>query len=379
MMSMPTRSSLFCLVAALLAIAAPTQNSLAELEQAFHAERQAMIKSKAGRVSLEDIKGLANKHSARLETFIADVAKGRDLINARLMLTNIFMEIGERSKARNSLAKLPVTEASALDLITAAEFAQELGLRDQRDRWVELAIATKAPFQDRMALGIVLMTRMVEVAKGEKIFADALKTARGDEQKSKVLWYHAAATREREDLAEGAYGIDLQALAERYPKTYYGQIARDRLAAMDFKPGVDAIAFRGEDLNGKVITLSDYQGKVLLLDFWASWSEPCVEVLPDMIALLENYQDRGLAMLSVSIDENREDLEAAVAAHKIPWPQLFDGKGWQTEQALRYSVEQVPHMLLIGRNGKIAALRLFPFDAAGKNYLIEQIEAALAK
>lgn len=379
MMSMPTRSSLFCLVAALLAIAAPTQNSLAELEQAFHAERQAMIESQTGRVSLEDIKDLANKHSARLETFIADVAKGRDLVNARLMLTNIFMEIGERSKARNSLAKLPVTEASALDLITAAEFAQELGLRDQRDRWVELAIATKAPFQDRMALGIVLMTRMVEVAKGEKIFADALKTARGDEQESKVLWYHAAATREREDLAEGAYEIDLQALAERYPKTYYGQIARDRLAAMDFIPGVEAIAFRGEDLNGKVITLSDYQGKVLLLDFWASWCEPCVEVLPDMIALLDKYQDRGLAMLSVSIDDERGDLEAAVAAYEIPWPQLFDGKGWQTEQALRYSVEQVPHMLLIGRNGKIAALRLFPFDAAGKNYLIEQIEAALAQ
>ena len=379
MMSMPRLSLVFCLLLPALTIAAPAQSSLSELEAAFHAERQELIRRQAGQVSLTDIKALANQHITRLEAFMAKVAEGRDLVNAHLMLTNIFMDIGEQAKAKSSLAKLPETEASALGLITAAEFAQILGEQDSRNRWIEMAIAKPAPFEDRMALGIVLMTRMVEVAKGEKLFADALSEARGNEDKSKVLWYRAAATREREDLEEGAYGVDLQALADRYPKTYYGSIAGDRLAAMDFKPGADAIAFRGKDLTGKTVTLADFKGKVLLLDFWASWSEPCLQALPDMIALRAKYQDRGLAMLSISIDEQREELEAAVAANTIPWPQLFDGKSWQGENALRYSVEQVPHMLLIGRNGKIAALRLFPFDAAGKEYLVEQIEAALGK
>lgn len=378
-MSMPRPTSLCCLLLAWLAPALPAQETMADLEGSFLAERQALIESKAGRVSFADIKALATKHSARLEIFIAEVAKGRDLVNARLMLTNIFMDVGERAKAKTSLAKLPEDQASALDFITAAEFAQTLGDQSQRDRWVKMAIASEASFEDRMALGIVLMTRMVEVEKGEKIFAEALQAAEGDEAKSKVLWYHAAATREREDLEEGAYELGLQAIADRFPNSYYGSIARDRLAAMDFKPGADAIQIAGKDLNGKTVTIAQFKGRVLLLDFWASWSEPNLAALPEMIALRKKYLARGLAMLSVSIDDRREDLEAAVTAHKIPWPQLFDGKGWQSEYALRYSVEQVPHMLLIGRDGKIAAMRLFPFDAAGKQYLVEQIEAALAK
>lgn len=353
------------------------QATLRSLEDAFAKEREALIKSKSGQVSFADIKALAKDHSERLENFVANCKDSRDRVNGRLMLTNIYLDVGEREQAKASLDKLLPEEAGAMELLTGAEFAAMLGEKDKRDRWVKLAISKEAPFEERMAAGMFLMTRLVEVQKGEDIFSAALADAAGDEDKSKVLWYRAAAIREREDLPEGAYDVELDKLAKAYPTSYFGGIAKNRLEAMDFKPGADAIPFSGQNLRGRKVSLSDYQGEVLLLDFWASWCVPCVEALPYMKELRKKYRDEGLRILSISLDESREELEAAIETHNLPWAQIFDGKSWQSDLALRYSVEQVPHMLLIDRDGKIAGVGLFPWDEPAKKHLVELIEKTL--
>ncbi|MHC5063195.1 MAG: TlpA family protein disulfide reductase [Planctomycetota bacterium] len=376
-MKSPRITLLSALILAALTGLAPAQVTLRSLEDAFAKDREALIKSKSGQVSFADIKALAKDHSQRLEQFVANCKDSRDRVNGRLMLTNIYLDVGEREQAKASLDKIAPEEAGAMELLTGAEFAEILGEKQKRDQWVDMAIAKDAPFEERMAAGMFLMTRLVEVEKGENIFTAALGEAVGDEDKSKVLWYRAAAIREREDLEEGAYDVELNKLAEAYPETYYGGIAKNRLEAMDFKPGADAIPFKAKNLRGRDVSLSDFQGEVLLLDFWASWCEPCVEALPYMKELRKKYRDQGLRMLSISLDESRDDLEAAIEEHNVPWAQIFDGKSWQSDLALRYSVEQVPHMLLIDREGKIAGVGLFPWDEPAKKFLVEQVEKAL--
>ena len=95
--------------------------------------------------------------------------------------------------------------APALALLSAADMAQMLQLQDLRKTWIQEALAKPAPFADRMAMGMLLVTRLQEIEMGKKVFADAFGTATDDEQRANVRWFEAEATRMREDLEDGAY------------------------------------------------------------------------------------------------------------------------------------------------------------------------------
>jgi thiol-disulfide isomerase/thioredoxin len=102
--------------------------------------------------------------------------------------------------------------------------------------------------------------------------------------------------------------------------------------------------------------LTKYRGKVLLLDFWATWCGPCVAELPSVLSNYKKYKARGFDVLGISLDNDKKALNDFVKAHKLPWPQLFDGKAWKGENATRYGVQAIPFTLLIGRDGKIVAV-----------------------
>lgn len=363
---------------ALTLLAAPVlaQSSLAELEQAFMKERDAMIESAQGRVQFSDIQKLAEDHAGRLRDFLRK-ATGSDSVNGRLMLTNILLDIGQQDEARNALSVLDPAPARAIELATAAEFADVLGMDEQRETWIATALEKDADFEERMALGMFLMTRLVEIERGEKLFADALSAAVGADQKAHVEWYRVEAIREREDLPEGSYDEQLGALAEAYPNTRWGKIAKDRLAAMEWHEGSPALELEISDLAGEELSLAKFEGDVLLLQFWASWAQPAVAFAPMLKEIAERFEPRGLRILNISVDDTRAELEQAIAGGAMPGLHAWQEGGWRSDIALRYFIEQVPDMLLISRDGKIAGLRLFPYDPEGREYLEQQIEAAL--
>lgn len=362
----------------LLATLAPAQRSLAELRARFDADREALMEEKRGRITFEDVVALAEKHTRVLEEWLP-TAKGSDAINGRLLLVNIFADTGKEDRARQVLLALDADAASGLELVAAAEMAAGLGLLEKRDAWIEAAIAKEAPFEERMALAMFLMTRLVEIEKGEAIIESALESAPDDEARAKVLWYRAAALREREDLEEGAYESALEELSKEYPNTYWGGIARDRLRAFDLEPGADAIPFEAKTLGGDTVKLADYAGKVVLLDFWDSRSVKVSRTPAALAKMLGDYGEQGFAILGVAMDLDRAAAEVAAKEHGETWPQVFDGRGMQTEVALRYGIEQVPDHVLIGRDGKIAAIRIFLQDDYGIRELRHAIEQALAR
>lgn len=120
--------------------------------------------------------------------------------------------------------------------------------------------------------------------------------------------------------------------------------------------GKEAPEVTGNDLNGKPVSLKDYRGKVVLLDFWATWCGPCLVELPHIQAAYKKYHDQGFDVLGVSLDQQKGKLSKFIKQKKMPWTQLFDGQVWDSAMLTNYNVQGIPFAVLIDREGKIAAI-----------------------
>ncbi len=101
------------------------------------------------------------------------------------------------------------------------------------------------------------------------------------------------------------------------------------------------------------VSLSDYAGKVVLLDFWATWCVPCMEGLPRMREIYQTYLSQGFEIIGISLDTSDETLRQVLEDKEVEWVQYFDGKGWETEIAELYRVHSTPHLLLLDQDGVI--------------------------
>lgn len=107
------------------------------------------------------------------------------------------------------------------------------------------------------------------------------------------------------------------------------------------------------DVNGTIVSLSSLKGKVVLLDFWASWCAPCRVANPGVVKLYEKYKDQGFEVFGVSIDNKKLGWTKAIATDKIPYIQVNDKDGWDAKTAAAYGVEAIPATFLISKTGVI--------------------------
>ena len=112
------------------------------------------------------------------------------------------------------------------------------------------------------------------------------------------------------------------------------------------------LKFRSVD--GKNVDLADLKGKLVLVDFWATWCGPCMAEAGHMVETNKKYHDQGLQIIGISLDENRSALEKIVKEKGFDWPQFFDGQGWQNKYAKEWGVNSIPRTFLIDPSGKVA-------------------------
>ncbi len=130
--------------------------------------------------------------------------------------------------------------------------------------------------------------------------------------------------------------------------------------------GNPAPDFTMNDTLGNPQKLSSYFGKVLLVDFWASWCGPCRRENPNLVAAFKEYSPRGFDILGVSLDKKKDRWIKAIGDDKLSWHQLSDLQGWNNVVAKQYGIRSIPSNILLDKNGTIIAKNLMGDDLTDK-------------
>lgn len=125
-----------------------------------------------------------------------------------------------------------------------------------------------------------------------------------------------------------------------------------------FMMGGEAPDFSQNTPEGEELNLKDLRGKVVLVDFWASWCGPCRRENPNVVKLYEKYKDKGFEILGVSLDRDKKRWLQAIEQDNLTWQHVSDLKGWQNAVAKQYGVSSIPYTLLLDKDGKIIGKKL---------------------
>ena len=286
----------------------------------------------------------------------------------------------ERRKANAPRAIPPLRRMLALldELVRdQPEAAEEAGAGDQKWQFLSLlsgfgdreaderlreAAAGDDPQEAAGAKASQLLSRWFrsdsDRAKQERIVIDLSALAQASPESDPVTFaavmmsQAGAATPQIRDSVQKVITDDLKGPAAR--QVAEGIRAEQKLRAMEGKP----LVLKGTTVDGEAFSTADWKGKVILVNFWATWSRPCLAELPRVKKAYADFHDQGFEILGVSCDKRAEDLENFLKENQdMPWPQLFEREapGWHP-LATAYGVRDIPTMFLIDKGGVVRSV-----------------------
>lgn len=148
-------------------------------------------------------------------------------------------------------------------------------------------------------------------------------------------------------------------LSARFPgNKYLEKVKQDIDSFSKLASGSTAPDFTFDTPDGKKLSLSSLKGKVLLVDFWASWCAPCRKENPNVARMYKKYHDKGFDVLGVSLDDSKEKWVEAIKKDGLMWHHVSDLQGWRSEACRLYGIESIPFAILLDKDGKIIGKNL---------------------
>lgn len=283
-------------------------------------------------------KALRVKRYEAVVTYVKDHPSAQDLLEARNTLVDLAEELEE-------WAKVVVHADEFLGAYADSEYRN--GIR----------------FQRAGALG-----NLDKVDDAKKAYESLTKDLDPSKDGFQFLWNAWSAYA---DLLVGAGDLEgakkayegLKDASNNHPQIT--KLAEDATLSLDLI-GTEATAFpdSAKDLDGKPVSLADYKGKVVLIDFWATWCGPCRAEMPNVVEAYEKYHDKGFEIIGASLDgpKDADKVRKFAAEHRMPWRQVYDPDGpqnpFESEVAREFKVTGIPHTLLVDREGKVLRIGL---------------------
>ncbi len=150
-----------------------------------------------------------------------------------------------------------------------------------------------------------------------------------------------------------------------FPESFHARQAESKLRQFAAIGKPFELTF-DDAIGGEAISMQGLRGKVVVLDFWATWCGPCIAEMPEMKELYAEFQPQGVEFIGVSLDSapdkgGLEKLKAYVAENEVPWPQYYQGNGWESEFSSSWGINSIPALFVVDQQGN-----LFSVDARGR-------------
>jgi thiol-disulfide isomerase/thioredoxin len=260
--------------------------------------------------------------------------------SVRMQVLNVLNQIGDPTAAQRTTALVAMLKQS--------ELPELKGLAEQFELTAKVQTLLSQTPAERNAFVSLLAEKLAKGDLSQEIVGVSREAA-------EIL-------EEQDDPAEAvaAYELFAKALESRKEERLAGLIESLRGAARLAGLVGNPIEIKGTTVEGKPFDISEYKGKVVLVDFWATWCGPCIGELPNVKQNYDLYHAKGFEVVGISLDDDVERLKEFLVQEGIKWPTLFPAeeaqRGWENPLARHYGISGIPTVILVGKDGKVITL-----------------------